>query len=145
MLKVKNLKKSFGSNLVLKGIDLNVDVGDVIAIIGPSGSGKTTFLRCLNFLEKADEGTLMFNDIEYDLKTIDTKKIQDIRKQTAFVFQNFNLFANKTALENVSLGLTVARKMNQDKANDISKKLLDKVGLSEKYDSYPSQLSGTGK
>ena len=142
MIEVKGIKKSFDDLEVLKGIDFKIDKGDVIAILGPSGSGKTTLLRCLNFLEKADEGTLIFDGETIDLKNVSNKKIQEIRKKTAFVFQNFNLFLNKTALQNVTEGLIVARKMNKDEANQIGKKMLDKVGLSDKYDSYPSQLSG---
>ena len=142
MIEVKGIKKSFDDLEVLKGIDFKIDKGDVIAILGPSGSGKTTLSRCLNFLEKADEGTLIFDGETIDLKNVSNKKIQEIRKKTAFVFQNFNLFLNKTALQNVTEGLIVARKMNKDEANQIGKKMLDKVGLSDKYDSYPSQLSG---
>lgn len=142
MINIKNLKKSFGDHLVLKGIDFEINKGDVVAILGPSGSGKTTLLRCLNFLERADEGILTFDDSDFELNNIDKKKIHEIRNKTAFVFQNFNLFANKTALENVTIGLTVARKTNIDEANKIGKEMLDKVGLSDKYDSYPDQLSG---
>lgn len=142
MIKVNGLEKSFDGNLILKGIDLQINKGDVIAIIGPSGSGKTTLLRCLNFLEKADKGVLDFDDEKIDLSKADKNTIKTIRNKTAFVFQNFNLFQNKTVLENVTLGLIVARKMNKNKANEIGKQLLDKVGLADKYDSYPSQLSG---
>ena len=141
MIEVKNLHKTF-SDEVLKGVNLKVNKGDVIAVLGPSGSGKTTLLRCINFLEKADEGTLIFDGETIDLKTVTSKKIQEIRRKTAFVFQNFNLFSNKTALENVTEGLIVARKMKKAEANEIGKKMLDKVGLSDKYNSYPSQLSG---
>ncbi len=142
MIEVKELKKSFGNLEVLKGINLKIEKGDVISVIGKSGSGKTTLLRCINFLEKADEGTLVFDGKEYDLKKITKKEIAEIRQKTAFVFQNYNLFANKTALENVILGLTVARKWNKQEAIAKGKTLLDQVGLSDKYDSYPSQLSG---
>lgn len=142
MIKVNGLEKSFDGNLILKGVDIEINKGDVIAIIGPSGSGKTTLLRCLNFLEKADKGVLYFDDEKIDLSKVDKNTIKKIRNKTAFVFQGFNLFQNKTALENVTLGLIVSRKMNKDKANEIGKQLLDKVGLTDKYDSYPSQLSG---
>ncbi len=142
MLKINDLHKSFGDLQVLKGVDLTVEKKDVIAIIGPSGSGKTTLLRCLNFLEKADSGTMEFDNTTYDLETIKHKEIAQIRKKTAFVFQNYNLFANKTVLENVTIGLTVARKMDKKKANEIGEYFLNKVGLSDKLNNYPSQLSG---
>lgn len=142
MISVKQLKKSFGEHQVLKGIDLNIEKGDVVAILGPSGSGKTTLLRCLNFLEHADSGELTFDNQIFDLSNIDSKKIHSIRNKTAFVFQNFNLFANKTVLENVTIGLTVARKISKDKADDIGKQMLEKVGLADKLDAYPDQLSG---
>lgn len=142
MISVKELNKSFGENHVLKNISFEVNKGDVIAILGPSGSGKTTLLRCLNFLEKANDGILTFDGENFDLKNIDKKKIHEIRNKTAFVFQNFNLFANKTALENVTVGLTVARKIDKNEAMKIGKEMLDKVGLSDKYDYYPDQLSG---
>ena len=141
MLEIKNIHKSFGKNEILKGVDLNINKGDVVVILGPSGSGKTTLLRCINFLEKADQGTAKFGDIEVDLKNASKKEILEVRKKTAFVFQNYNLFNNKTALENVMEGLVVARKVPKAEAREIAKKALDKVCLQEKYDSYPSQLS----
>ena len=142
MIEVKGIRKKFGDLEVLKGLDLTVNKGDVIAILGPSGSGKTTLLRCMNFLERADEGTMYFDSDVVDMHKADKKTIHNIRNKTAFVFQSFNLFTNKTALENVTIGLTVARKMDKHKAEEIGKKLLDKVGLSDKNNSYPSQLSG---
>ena len=142
MLEVKNIKKSFGGLQVLKGVDLTIHKGEVVTILGPSGSGKTTLLRCINFLEKAEEGTLSFNNNIYSFNNISKKEIAQIRKNTAFVFQSYNLFANKTALENVTEGLIIARKMQKADAIQIGKKALDKVGLSDKYDFYPHQLSG---
>ena len=142
MLKVKNVSKAFKDNQVLKKVDLEVEKGDVVVILGPSGSGKTTFLRCIDFLEKADGGEIEFDDIKTDLNHASAKTIEKIRKKAAFVFQNYNLFANKTALQNVTEGLTVARKVPKAEAIEIAKKALDKVGLSDKYDSYPVQLSG---
>ncbi len=142
MLEIKNIHKSFGKNEILKGVDLKIDKGDVVVILGPSGSGKTTLLRCINFLERADQGTASFGEVNVDLKTASKKEVLAIRKKTAFVFQNYNLFNNKTALENVAEGLIIGRKVPKQEAYEISKKALDKVGLSEKYDSYPSQLSG---
>ncbi|MBU3185860.1 amino acid ABC transporter ATP-binding protein [Clostridium estertheticum] len=142
MLKIKNIHKAFGKNEVLKGVDLKIDKGDVVVILGPSGSGKTTLLNCINFLEKPDEGHATFGDIDIDLKTVSKKQIHEIRQKLAFVFQNYNLFNNKTALENVTLGLIIGRKISKLEADKIGKKALDKVGLSEKYDFFPSQLSG---
>ncbi len=142
MLEVKGVKKRFDDLEVLKGIDLSVDKGDVISILGNSGSGKTTLLRCMNFLERADSGEMIFDGQSYDMHDISKKDIADIRKKTAFVFQNYNLFINKTALQNVSEGLIIARKMDKDKAIELSKKALDQVGLSDRYDYYPHQLSG---
>ena len=141
-MEIRELRKSFGANTVLKGIDLTVEKGDVIAILGPSGSGKTTLLRCINFLEKSDSGTMIFDNETYDLGHMRKADIAAIRKNTAFVFQNYNLFANLTALGNVTLGLTSARKMDKEKACQIGMEMLDKVGLSDRADYYPIQLSG---
>lgn len=142
MLQILDIKKSFGDLHVLRGVDLDVEQGDVVAIIGPSGSGKTTLLRCINFLEKADSGTLIFDNEKFEFDKITKKEIARLRRKTAFVFQNYNLFLNKTALQNVTEGLIVARKMHKAEAIEIGKKALDKVGLSDRYDYYPSQLSG---
>ena len=142
MLEMKNVHKAFGSNEVLKGVDIKVDKGDIIVILGPSGSGKTTFLRCINFLEKADKGTLTFDDIDTELHNASHKTINKVRKKSAFVFQNYNLFANKTALENVIEGLLIARKVPKEEAIRSAKEALNKVGLSDRYEYYPSQLSG---
>ena len=142
MLEIKNIKKSFGQTHVLHDVSLSVNKGDVIAILGPSGSGKTTLLRCLNFLEKADGGTMTFDDETIDLHKVPKRTIARIRKKTAFVFQNYNLFANKTALQNVTEGLIVGRKMPKDEANRIAREALKKVGMEYRSDYYPSQLSG---
>jgi len=142
MLEIKNIHKAFGKNEVLRGVDLKIDKGDVVVILGPSGSGKITLLSCINFLEKPDEGHAKFGDIDIDFKTVTKKQIHEIRQKVAFVFQSHNLFNNKTALQNVTLGLIIGRKIPKIKAEEIGKKALDKVGLSEKYDFYPSQLSG---
>ena len=141
-MEIRELRKSFGANTVLRGIDLTVEKGDVIAILGPSGSGKTTLLRCINFLEKSDSGTMIFDGETYDLGHMKRADIAAIRKKTAFVFQNYNLFANLTALGNVTLGLTSARKMDKEKARRIGMEMLDKVGLSDRADYYRIQLSG---
>ena len=142
MLKLTDVHKSFDKTEVLKGISLNVEKGSVTAIIGPSGAGKTTLLRCINFLEKADSGTLDFDDIHVDLKKVSKKTMLELRRKTAFVFQNYNLFANMTALQNVMEGLVTARKVPKAEAKDRAMKALEKVGLRDKADFYPSSLSG---
>lgn len=143
MLEVKGIRKSFdGKTQVLNGIDVSVSKGEVIAILGPSGGGKTTLLRCINFLEKADSGSLSLDGKTYDLAKITKKEIAEIRRKTAFVFQNYNLFLNKTALQNVTEGLIVARKMEKAKAEEIGRAALEKVGMLERVDYYPNQLSG---
>lgn len=142
LMSIKNLKKTFDGNTVLKDVSLDVNKGDVVVILGPSGSGKTTFLRCLNFLENADAGTMEFDGESYDLGKAGSKEISIIRKKTAFVFQNYNLFANKTALENITLGLTVGRGASKSEAEAIARKALKRVGLADRADYYPSQLSG---
>ena len=142
MLKATNVHKAFGKNEILKGVDLEVKKGDVVVILGPSGSGKTTFLRCLDFMETADQGTLDFDTIKTSLSRAHKKTILEVRRKTGFVFQNFNLFNNKTALENVMEGLVTARKIPKDKAKEIAERTLKKVGLLDRKDFYPSQLSG---
>lgn len=142
MLEIRQLEKSFGAKQVLKGINLTVKQGDVVVILGPSGSGKTTLLRSLNYLEKPDRGQLTLDGQSYDLSNIPHKAILNLRQQTAFVFQNYNLFANKTAIENILEGLVIARKMPKNQALTIAEEALAKVGLSDFRDYYPSQLSG---
>ena len=142
MLRIQNVHKSFGKNEILKGVNLDVNKGDVVVIIGPSGSGKTTFLRCLDFMETADEGTMEFDGITTPLAHAHKKTILKIRRKTGFVFQSFNLFNNKTALENVMEGLVTARKMPKDQAREIAENALKDVGLYDRKDFYPSQLSG---
>lgn len=141
-LEVRNVTKRFGTLEVLKGIDLAVGQGDVVAILGPSGSGKTTLLRCMNFLEKADGGTLTFDGETFELGGMNKKDILRLRKKTAFVFQNYNLFLNKTALKNVTEGLITARKMNKADAVAKAEAALERVGMLDRKDHYPSQLSG---
>lgn len=142
MLKVTNIRKAFKDNEVLKGVDIEVNKGDVVTILGPSGSGKTTLLRCINFLEQADGGQLDFDEQHLDYAKVTGKEIKAIRHKTAFVFQNYNLFNNKTALENVTEGLIYGRGVEKSKAVEVAKKALDRVGLAERYNYYPSQLSG---
>lgn len=142
MIQASGIEIAFNGQQILKGVDLQVSSGEVVVILGPSGSGKTTLLRSLNFLESVDMGRLFFDDENYDLTNISQKEIASIRKRTSYVFQNYNLFVNKTALQNVTEGLIIARKMVKKDAEQIGIAALDKVGLSDKYDFYPSQLSG---
>ena len=142
MLEIKQIRKAFDGQEILKSVDIRVNKGDVVTILGPSGSGKTTLLRCINFLEQADEGSMTFDQEHFELNAVHKKEIAKIRQKTAFVFQGYNLFRNKTALQNVTEGLIIARKMPKYQAEEIGKKSLDKVGLSDRYDYYPHQLSG---
>ena len=142
MLEVRGLRKSFSTLEVLRGVDLSVGKGDVVSILGPSGSGKTTLLRCMNYLERADGGTMVFGGERYPMARASRQEINALRKKTGFVFQNYNLFRNKTALQNVTEGLVIARKMPRKEAEDIGARVLEKVGLSDRRDHYPSQLSG---
>ena len=142
MIQIKNIKKKFGDHEILKGISLEVEKGDVVAILGPSGSGKTTLLRCINELERADEGTVTIGDFSINLHKASGKEIRTLRTHTGFVFQNYNLFLNKTALENITEGLITVKKMKKDQAEQLGKEALERVGLLERADFYPSQLSG---
>ena len=142
MLEIRDVRKSFGGQPVLDGISLDVEKGDVVAILGPSGSGKTTFLRCLNFLERADEGSLVFDGEPFDLHSTDKKDIARLRRKTGFVFQNYNLFQNKTVMQNVTLGLTSGRGMEKKQAEARALEMLEKVGMADKIKNYPAQLSG---
>ncbi|MDR2359997.1 MAG: amino acid ABC transporter ATP-binding protein [Oscillospiraceae bacterium] len=142
MLTITGIKKSFGKTPVLRGLDLSVDKGDVVAVIGPSGSGKTTLLRCINFLERADEGRLTICGQSVDLKTVTKKEIYRMRRKTAMVFQNYCLFNNKTVLENVTEALIIVHKKSKSEAGDIAVSMLRKVGLEDKLNAYPAFLSG---
>ena len=142
MLEVKNLHKKYGDNEVLRGIDFKVEQGEVISILGPSGSGKTTLLRCISFLENADGGSIAFDGYENDFSKVSKADIKKLRMDMGFVFQNFNVFYNMTALENVMLGLTTARHIDKAKAKEIALSMLEHVGLSDRADYYPDQLSG---
>ena len=145
MLEVKNVKKSFGTNEILKGIDLTINKGEVVAIIGPSGSGKTTLLRCISFLERADEGNIAIKDINLDMKTASNKEIRAVRMNMGFVFQEFNLFRNKTVLGNVTEGLIKSKGMDKKEAVEKALVMLTKVGMEEKASAYPDELSGGQK
>tara|TARA_B100001146_G_C16084296_1_gene392074 strand:- start:154 stop:930 length:777 start_codon:yes stop_codon:yes gene_type:complete len=145
-IKIENLKKNYGDIRALKGISLEIHAGEVLVVIGPSGCGKSTFLRCLNLLEEPNEGILQISDrlINFsDKKTIPTgKDLARFRSQFGMVFQQFDLFTHKTAIENIMVGLTVVKKIPTDEAREISLKLLNKVGLVEIENRLPKELSG---
>lgn len=142
MIKLTQIKKSYGRHQVLKGIDLSVEQGEVVAILGPSGSGKTTLLRCMNYLERPSDGEITIDGFTVNCKRPRKSDIHLLRRKTAMVFQQYNLFRHKTALENVMEGLVVVQKVPKEQARKQSIELLEKVGLGNKLDSYPSQLSG---
>ncbi|MEH6938719.1 amino acid ABC transporter ATP-binding protein [Bacillus sp. JJ664] len=142
MITLENVSKSFGKNQVLKGIDLTVNKGEVVAILGPSGSGKTTLLRCINHLEKPNKGKITIDNFQVDFSRASKTEILALRQKTAMVFQQFNLFKNKTVVENVMEGLIIAKKLSKEEAFKKSVELLEKVGLGNKLNSYPVQLSG---
>ncbi|MBC3375659.1 L-cystine ABC transporter ATP-binding protein YecC [Pseudomonas sp. SWRI92] len=145
MIVVEKLTKQFKGQVVLNGIDLRIEEGEVVAIIGPSGSGKTTFLRCLNFLEEPTSGRIKVGDIEIDgSRPLNQQQglVRRLRQQVGFVFQNFNLFPHRTALENVTEGPLVVKKTPRADAEALGRKLLAKVGLAGKEDAYPRRLSG---
>ena len=142
MIELKNIHKAFGDNKILKGVNMNIGKGEVVVILGPSGSGKTTLLRTINFLDAADEGTVSVSGFEVDAKKHSKSQVIELRRKTAFVFQNYNLFANKTILENVMEGLVTVKKIKKSDAEKMSREILAKVGLSERCDFYPAQLSG---
>ncbi len=142
MIALNGIKKSFGKNEVLSGIDLKVERGEVVAILGPSGSGKTTLLRCINYLEKPDSGVISIGDFTLNCRQHGKKDVHALRQKSAMVFQQYNLFRHKTALENVMEGLVVVRKVSKAEARERSVALLEKVGLGAKLNAYPSELSG---
>lgn len=142
MLTARGIQKHFQQQPVLKNLDLTVAKGDVVVILGPSGSGKTTLLRCLNHLETADAGTLTLGDATYDLHQMSKKQIQQLRQQTAFVFQHYNLFNNKTALENITEGLIYGRGVPRQEAEVLGQAALTRVGLAQFAHHYPHELSG---
>lgn len=142
MLKISNLNKSFGELKVLKDISFEVSKGEVVAIIGPSGTGKSTLLRCINYLEKPDSGIVEIEGTKYDFLNMNKKDIYDLRKHSCMVFQQYNLFKNKTVIENLTEALHFVQKREKLEAQEIAEKLLKKVGMFEKKDEYPSRLSG---
>ena len=142
MIKVKNLKKQFGNNVVLKDISVAIEKGEVISVIGPSGSGKSTFLRCINGLEEFDGGHILVDNEDMADKNLNIDKL---REKIGMVFQSFNLFPHLTVLENIILAPVTLKKMSKEEAKVKAKELLKKVGLEEKADFYPSILSGGQK
>lgn len=142
MIEMTNIHKKFGKNEILKGVNIEVKDGEVVVLLGPSGSGKTTLLRCLNFLEKADKGEIQIGEKHVDVKTANKKDIIELRRRTSMVFQQYNIFRHKTALENVMEGMVQVQKIDKQEAKEKAEKLLKQVGLENKMDLYPSQLSG---
>ena len=142
MIKVEGLIKRFGGQPVLDGIDLAIEQGEIVVIIGPSGTGKSTLLRCLNFLERPDAGRLTIGDLEVDVTRATRADILSARRRTAFVFQNYALFANKTALENIAEGLIVVNRWPKARAHARAREILERIGLADKADAYPASLSG---
>ena len=142
MIEIKDIHKRYNDLEVLKGISVSIDKGEVISIIGPSGTGKSTFLRCIIYLEVAEQGTISFGNETYNLNNMSKKEVNQLRSHSSMVFQNWNLFKNRTALENIMEHLIYVKKLSKDESEEIAKKYLEVVGLSEKKDYYPHQLSG---
>lgn len=142
MIHIRHLSKSFHKNVILNDLSLDIETGSVVALIGSSGAGKSTFLRSINCLEKADSGELDLDDFQVDFTKITKKERQELRKQTAMVFQHFNLFEQKTALDNVKEGLVVVKKLPDEEADAIARAQLELVGLKGYEDYYPKHLSG---
>ena len=142
MIKITNLHKSFGNLHVLKGIDFQAETGEVIVVIGSSGMGKSTFLRCLNYIERPEKGIIEIDNVKVNAEKCTEKEIRQLRIKTSMVFQNYNLFKNKTVLENVMLPMTSVQKLEKDEAKKKALQYLEQVGLMDKINEYPSRLSG---
>ncbi|WP_346354026.1 amino acid ABC transporter ATP-binding protein [Azotosporobacter soli] len=142
MIKVEQLKVQFGENVVLKNVDVQIENGEVVVLIGPSGSGKSTFLRCLNFLVRPVEGRISVDGVTLDAKTVSKREIDHIRQKTAMVFQNYNLLKNMTALQNIMEPMVTVQKISKKEAEKVALGLLEKVGLLQKKDAYPKEMSG---
>ncbi len=145
MIGIKNLTKEFSGQKVLDGIDIDIEKGEVVALVGASGAGKSTILRCLNYLEQPDSGTIAIDDFKVDFGTITKEQILTLRRKLAMVFQQFNLFERRTALDNVKEGLKIVKKLSDEEATKIAKEELAKVGLSNRENHYPRHLSGGQK
>ncbi|MDT2742618.1 amino acid ABC transporter ATP-binding protein [Lactococcus garvieae] len=145
MIKISNLSKSFAGNVVLDNLNLEINEGDVIALIGASGAGKSTFLRSINYLEEADSGQLEIDNFKVDFEHISKQEILELRRKTGMVFQQFNLFERRTALQNVMEGLIQVKKMSKVEAQKLAEENLRKVGLEDRMDYYPKFLSGGQK
>ncbi|MCR5492234.1 MAG: amino acid ABC transporter ATP-binding protein [Streptococcus sp.] len=145
MIKITNLTKAFSGQKVLDGLNVDIQKGEVLALVGASGAGKSTFLRSLNYLEKADYGSISIDDFKVNFQTISKEDVLVLRRKLAMVFQQFNLFERRTALENVKEGLKVVKKISDVEATKIAKEELAKVGLSDRENHYPKHLSGGQK
>ena len=142
MIKITNLHKKFDQLEVLRGIDLEIQKGEVVAVIGPSGTGKSTLLRCINYLEQPEQGTIAIGEVSVDAQSSTPKEIKALRHQSAMVFQSYNLCPHKTVLENVTLAPIKVLKVPREQAERDGRAYLERVGLSDKVDKYPDQLSG---
>lgn len=142
MIKITDLHKSFGNLHILKGIDFQAETGEVIVVIGSSGMGKSTFLRCLNYIERPEKGIIEIDNVKVNAEKCTEKEIRQLRLKTSTVFQNYNLFKNKTVLENVMLPMTSVQKLEKDEAKKKALQYLEQVGLMDKINEYPSRLSG---
>ena len=142
MIKLASLSKHFGKTVVLDGIDLTIEEGEIVVIIGPSGTGKSTLLRCVNFLEQPTTGTITVGALTVDVNRASRADILSMRRRTAFVFQNYALFSNKTALQNIAERLLVVDRWPKEKAYQRAREILDQIGLADKADAYPASMSG---
>ena len=145
MLEINNLKRKINNNYILDNVSFKINEKDVVGIIGPSGAGKTSLLRSMMFLDKVDEGTMIFDNVKYNMNTISNKDIIDVRRKMAFVFQDFNLFFNKNAIDNVMEGLIIVKKIDKKQAKEIAYEALKKVDLLDKINNMPHELSGGQK
>ena len=145
MIRISNFSKSFSGQMVLNNLSLEIQKGEVVALIGSSGAGKSTFLRSLNYLEQPDSGTIAIDDFTVDFSKISKEEILTLRRKLAMVFQQFNLFERRTALDNVKEGLLVVKKFSDQEATNLAKEELAKVGLSDRENHYPRHLSGGQK
>jgi putative amino-acid transport system ATP-binding protein len=142
MIKLENIHKQFGDTEVLKGIDIDIKQGEIIVIIGSSGTGKSTLLRCVNFLEQANKGTITIDDVTVDCQSHTKAEVLALRRKTGFVFQNYALFAHMTARQNIAEGLITVKGWKKDQALEKAQQILDDIGLGDKGDQYPASLSG---